>query len=273
MSLLPVKKPEESQEKFVCDLCEKVFDSKGPMSNHRILVHTIRTNEIHCDFCEDIFSTKKDLCSHISKSHSEHFNKQEPGIGEVKEDKVELNYILDEVKNLKVPKTNARRALIPKRKDIDDHNVMFELNSALYLISKDELLKMSQRQPEEKNGVKLLIESKTEQVDKKENNPATIVKLKVTNLGSQFESKVTMNLYHSSQGVHLQGGRRQGKVTSCLLVATYLKEFFKETLENKKPLIRKVKETRLQIDMRKNYHKKQTPKSEKINKKDNKVTF
>ena len=60
----------------------------------------------------------------------------------MKEDKVELNYILDEVKNLKVAKTNARRALIPKRKDIDDHNVMFELNSALYLISKDELLKM-----------------------------------------------------------------------------------------------------------------------------------
>ena len=91
-------KPEEKVEKFVCDLCEKVFDKKGPMSNHRILVHTIRSLEMHCDFCQDIFSTKKDLCSHISKVHSEHFIKQEPGpSGKVNEEKVELNYILDEL--------------------------------------------------------------------------------------------------------------------------------------------------------------------------------
>ena len=65
-----------------------------------------------------------------------------------------------------------------------------------------------------------VVKSKVEQVEKKENNPATVVKLKVTNLESKFESKVTMNLYHSSQGFHLQGGRRQGKNTSCSLAAT-----------------------------------------------------
>ena len=105
---------------------------------------------------------------------------------------------------------------------------MFELNSAVYLISKDELLKMTPGQSEEKNGVKIVVESKIDQIEKKENNPATVVKLKVTDLESQFDSKVTMNLYHSSQGVHLQGGRRQGKITSCSLVATYLEEFLRK---------------------------------------------
>ena len=49
MSLLSVKKseqmenqPEENVVSFVCDLCDKVFDKKGHMSNHRILVHTIK---------------------------------------------------------------------------------------------------------------------------------------------------------------------------------------------------------------------------------------
>ena len=199
---------EESGEKFVCDLCEKVFDKKGPMSNHRILVHTIRTKEMHCDFCDDIFSTKKDLCSHISYKHSEHFIKKEPANMEVEAEKVELDYILDEVKNLEVAKTNARTALNPKRNDIDELNIKIELNSAVYLISKDELLTITIGQPEEK----------------------AIVKLKVTDLESKFESKVTMNLYHSSQGVHLQSGRRQGKNTSCSLAATYLEQFFKEIL-------------------------------------------
>ena len=96
MSLLPVdrsdaveRKQEKIVGKFVCDMCEKVFDKKGPMSNHRILVHTIRTKEMSCDFCEDIFSTKNDICSHISNKHLEHLIKQEPGTcGEVKEEKV-----------------------------------------------------------------------------------------------------------------------------------------------------------------------------------------
>ena len=123
---------------------------------------------------------------------------------------------------------------------------------AVYLISKDELLKIAIGQPEEKSGVKIVVKSKVEQVDKKENNPATVVKLKVANLESKFESKVTMNLYHSNQGFHLQGGRRQGKNTSCSLAATYWEQFFKNTLEKKKKsLICKVRETLLQMDRRK----------------------
>ena len=94
MSLLPVKqsdqmedKPKENVEKFVCDLCDKAFDKKGPMSNHRILVHTIRSKEMHCDFCKEMFNNKKELCSHISNKHSEHFIKQaQKATVEVKEE-------------------------------------------------------------------------------------------------------------------------------------------------------------------------------------------
>ena len=132
---------------------------------------------------------------------------------------------------------------------------------------------MTPGKPEEKMGVKLVLESKAHQVDKGDNNPASVLKLKVTDLDTNFESKVTMNLYHSSQGVHLQGGRRQGKTTSCSLAAMFLEEFFKEILKNKKPLINRVKQTLLQMDLRKNYGKKQTHKVVKKNENEKKIMF
>ena len=69
-------KSEERVSPFVCDLCDKVFEKKGPLSNHRNLVHTLRSKEMHCDFCDEFFFTKKDLCNHISSKHSEFFIKQ-----------------------------------------------------------------------------------------------------------------------------------------------------------------------------------------------------
>ena len=90
--------------KFACNLCDKPFDSKGSMVNHRILVHTVRTKDIYCDFCDEIFTSKKDLCSHISTKHSEYFALQDKSLineniksydpeekqeeGEVEEDKI-----------------------------------------------------------------------------------------------------------------------------------------------------------------------------------------
>ena len=174
---------------------------------------------------------------------------------------------------MKVAKTNAKKSLHPKRNDIYDMNIMFDLNSAVYLVSKEELSKMTPGNPEEKNGVRIVVESKMDQVDKKENNPATVIKLKVTDLETKFESKVTLNLYHSSQGVHLQGGRRVGKSTSCSLLATFLDEFFKETIKNKSKLIRKIKETLLQMDLRKKYQKKEATNKLKKNDKEKKLMF
>ena len=63
--------------KYFCDMCDKMFDKKGPLANHRIHVHTVRTKEMVCDFCDKIFQSKMDLCSHMSSNHSEHFVKKE----------------------------------------------------------------------------------------------------------------------------------------------------------------------------------------------------
>ena len=269
-------------EKFVCNLCEKVFDKKGPLSNHRNLVHTLRSKEMPCDFCEDIFQSKKDLCSHISSNHAEYFVKQEPEVlseakkeseisiikletiskctkceakfysqsaseehirivhkdkvenntklvvktAEIKEDKVKLNYILDHLKNMKVAKLNARRSMESKRINVNDLNIRFETNSAKYLVCKEELMKLKRGYTEIKNGVKIEVESKMNQVDNVDNNPTTVIKMKITEIKTDFQSKVTLNLYHSNQGFHIQGGRRNGNMTSCSLLADFLEDFF-----------------------------------------------
>ena len=69
-------------ENFSCNLCDKPFTSKGPMVNHVLLVHTVRTKEIQCDFCEKLCTSKLNLCSHISSEHAEFFVKQEKGDAE-----------------------------------------------------------------------------------------------------------------------------------------------------------------------------------------------
>ena len=137
-------KPVVQVKKFVCDLCEKGFDKEGPLANHRIHVHTLRIKEMFCDFCENIFENKIDLCSHMSSKHSEHFVKKEDisatnleeevknkesgakesdldggQIDSIKPEekserenvKVKLNYVLDQLKNLKVAKLNAKRSM------------------------------------------------------------------------------------------------------------------------------------------------------------------
>ena len=90
---------EKLASKFVCDLFDKPFNSKGPMVNHRLLIHTVRTKDVHCDFCDEICTSIEDLCSHISSKHSEYFVQQEKTLitenikeekeeGEVEEDKI-----------------------------------------------------------------------------------------------------------------------------------------------------------------------------------------
>ena len=85
MSLLSTKKPllgdkeaEVKLNKFVCDLCEKVFEKKGMLVNHRIHIHTVRSKDMYCNFCDQTFDSKMDLCSHIGSKHAEHFIKTEP---------------------------------------------------------------------------------------------------------------------------------------------------------------------------------------------------
>ena len=64
-----------------------------------------------------------------------------------------------------------------------------------------------------------------------------------------------------------------GKSTSCSLLATFLDDFFKETIKNKSKLIGKIKETLLQMDLRKNYQKKEATDKLKKNDKEKKLMF
>ena len=74
------KVKENIQASFYCGLCEKPFERRGPMVNHRLLVHTVRTKDIHCDFCDEIFPNKNSLCSHITLKHGAYFASQEDSI-------------------------------------------------------------------------------------------------------------------------------------------------------------------------------------------------
>ena len=196
--------------------------------------------EVRCNLCDIKFTDKPSLMEHIQKNHveflpelqSDHKDVKEEEVKyeEVKEEKLKLRYVLDKLKNMKVAKTNAKRPMESQKHEVNDLNVRFELNSALYLVSKEELTKLVPGQSALFKGVKVDIESKTNHVDIKDNNPATVMKVKVTEVKSGFESKVTINLYHTNQGIHLQGGRRNGNVTSCSLLGNFLESFFEATL-------------------------------------------
>ena len=66
--------------------------------------------------------------------------------------------------------------------------------------------------------------------------------MKVTEVASGFKSPITMNLYHSNQGVHFQGGRRHGNKTSCSLAADFSEELFKGIFTNQRKTIVKDKD-------------------------------
>ena len=68
---------------------------------------------------------------------------------------------------------------------------------------------------------------------------------------NNFESKVAMNMYHTAQGFHLQGGRRYGQVTSCSLLATLFEDFSKNTANTQEKRIKNIKSALISIDLRK----------------------
>ena len=213
----------------------------------------------NCDLCKFQFNSNIALEEHMRNEHVDsQVIRVGPGLQEKDKDmkiksEVQLNYILDELKNTRVAKTNARKAMEPKRIDTNDINVRFEMNSALYLVSKEELMKLAPGQTALSGEVKLEVEGKTDQIDKVNNNPVSVIRLKVTQVKTSFESKVTINLYHSNQGVHVQGGRRNGQVTSCSLVANFLQEYFSSIYNNHRGRVQIIQDCLLTVDLRKNY--------------------
>ena len=59
----------EEKSEIVCELCEKVFPNRVQKSNHKLLVHTVREEDIKCDYCSEVCTGLKEICKHISNMH------------------------------------------------------------------------------------------------------------------------------------------------------------------------------------------------------------
>ena len=219
------------------------------MSNMQVVA------EISSNLCAIKFNDNPSLKEHIVIHHADWLPEIKAEAKEVKEDNVKLKYVLDELKNMKVAKSNAKRPMESKKIEVNDTNVRFELNSALYLVTKEELMELVPGQSSMHEGTKVDIESKTHHIDEGQNNPASVIKVKVTDVKSGFESKVTINLYHSNQGIHIQGGRRNGNITSCTLLGNFLETFFAATLKKQAKRVGDMREILIKWDLRKNYNK------------------
>ena len=108
------------------------------------------------------------------------------------------------------------------------------------------------------------VEKVIKQLDIKGNNPATIVKWKVSDTKKEWNSHVTMNMYHTNQGVHFQGVERKGDVNSCALAGDFFKLMCLNTLKAKSVRISEIKEMLLKLDARKKYGSQPIKKKKKI---------
>ena len=165
---------------------------------------------------------------------------------------VKLKYILNELKNMKVAKVNAKKTTTIHRIEKDDLNIRYELNSGLYLGLKEELDLMDRGYTwgDNDNDIKMVLEGKHNEEDKAANNPKTVFRWKVIDIKNSFESKVTMNLYHTNQGVHIQGGRRHGQVTACSIAGDMFETWSMIVAKQKAERIMIIKETILGMDLR-----------------------
>ena len=69
------KHSKQDKEKidYVCELCDKVFESRVLWSNHKLLQHTVKAEKMKCLYCDDICDGLKAMCKHIGSKHSELF--------------------------------------------------------------------------------------------------------------------------------------------------------------------------------------------------------
>lgn len=72
-----------------------------------------------------------------------------------------------------------------------------------------------------------------------------------------------MVLYHTSQGLHFQGGSKNGAVTSCSLAANFFESYCNNLRLIKGRRIQQIKDILLKVDCRKN-NSSQTVKHKQI---------
>ena len=148
--------------------------------------------------------------------------------------KIQVKYVLNKVKNLETAKINAARPVRIERFTTNDTNTRYEMNSGQYLYVKEEMknYKKGETETTENGEYSFKVEKNSVVDDKNKNNPETQIKLLITNNKTQETSNFVVKLYHTNQSIHLQGGRRMGKVTSTSLMADHLEGHWKRNLKD-----------------------------------------
>ena len=238
----------DTESAFPCMKCPKLFKSEGEALDHFVNQHNIDIAETN--------SQDKDESSSLNEGHNR-----------------KLNYVLNEFKNVKTAKTNAKRKLDLDRKQVDDLNTRYEVNSALFLVFKEEMEILTKGNLYRNNETDILMEAESiaKQLDKKDNNPVTVVKWKISDSTNSWSTKVTMNMYHTNQSIHFQGGERRGNVTSCSLAGDFFESFCKNLIQRKAGRIDEIKDFLLKLDGRKKYGSQPLKKNAK--KVDADITF
>ena len=265
---------EDIKAEFTCDECDWVFSRKSELENHLSVVHSgdrgniqqVKAVKFKETDSQKSIKNQEDVVGDIAVSppvekKANHWTEAQTKLSdearipniEESENVVKLDYVLDEFKNMKVAKANAKKPMTIHRIETDTLNIRYELNSAVYLALKEEFDTMEKGYTwvDNDNQVKMVIEKKPQyEEDKADNNPKTVIRWKVDDEKNKFESSVTLNLYNTNQGIHFQGGRRNGKVTSCSLAASMFETWSMIMIRDKEQRIRMMKETILGMDLR-----------------------
>ncbi|CAG9763080.1 unnamed protein product [Ceutorhynchus assimilis] len=82
---------------FVCDLCEKVFQSNCYLEKHKLVVH-LKKFKVFCDVCQKGFVNDKDLGKHFQAVHDPNFEIfpcPQEGCGKIFKSKYDFTYHLE----------------------------------------------------------------------------------------------------------------------------------------------------------------------------------
>ena len=166
---------------------------------------------------------------------SEEVNKEDAKSDDGKQDdavKIKVKYSLNKFKNLEVAKANASRPSKIERITTNDTNIRYEMNSGQYLYVKEEMVqyKKDQTQTSDNGEITITVEKPSIVEDNDENIPESQIKMSITNNKTRDKTNVVIKMYHTNQSIHLQGGRRMGKVTSTSLLADCLEDIWKTNM-------------------------------------------
>ena len=135
---------------------------------------------------------------------------------------------------------NLKRNKQLKRIVVDEENIKFEIHPGVYLEIKEKALEVKQGMEfeDEDIGIKVKVNKTRRTVTKKAKNiPENTIWYDVTDSRTGVVTKCTQHFYHTTQTVHLQGGKNIGKTTTTSVMADHFEKEWMEVEEEKKEQI------------------------------------